>query len=60
MVKYLCGGVLNRYMSKLVVLLHSDSMLYKMGIKVEKVYRIGYSKLMKISKILVRCYMFVN
>ena len=50
MVKYLCGGVCNRYMSSLVVLLHSDSMLYKMVIKVEKVCKYlvrGYIKLMK-------------
>ena len=53
MIKRVCGGVLNRYMSKLVVLLHSDSMLYKIGIKVGKLYRIGYSKLMKISKMLI-------
>ena len=42
-------------MSKLVVLLHSDSMLYKMEIKVEKVCKYlvrGYSKLMKMCEII--------
>ena len=55
MVKYLCGGVCNRYMSSLVVLLHSDSMLYKMVIKVEKVCKYlvrGYIKLMKMCEII--------
>ena len=55
MVKYLCGGVCNRYMSSLVVLLHSDSMLYKIGIKVGKVCKYivrVYSKLMKMCEII--------